>query len=143
SNLSYGAEAAAQTFFNKHVSELTLGEAALLAGLPQAPADLDPLSVDPTVQDAVYARWRLVLDRMVALGKITSDQRSATLQQGLTFTTPEVSLRAPHFTVYAKNELEKLMGDLGYSPEQITNGGLKVYTTLDLDINDMAQNAAR
>ncbi|MEO8611987.1 MAG: transglycosylase domain-containing protein [Chloroflexota bacterium] len=142
-NLSYGAEAAAQTFFNKHVSDLTLGEAALLAGLPQAPADLDPLSVDPTVQDAVYARWRLVLDRMVVLGKITSEQRGAALQQGLTFTTPDVSLRAPHFTVYAKNELEHLMGDLGYSPEQITKGGLKVYTTLDLDINDMAQNAAR
>jgi penicillin-binding protein 1C len=142
-NLAYGAEAASQTLFNKHVSELTLGESALLAGLPQAPADLDPLSLDPAVLDRVYARQRLVLDRMVALGKITSDQRSEALRQGLTFTTPEVSLRAPHFTVYATSELEKLMGELGYSPEQITNGGLKVYTTLDLDINDMAQNAAR
>jgi penicillin-binding protein 1C len=142
-NLSYGAEAAAQTFFSKHVSELTLGEAALLAGLPQAPADLDPLSPDPAVQDAVYSRWRLVLDRMVVLGKITSDQRSQALQQGLTFNTPEVSLRAPHFTVFARDELEDLMGELGYSPEQITNGGLKVYTTLDLDVNDMAQNSAR
>jgi len=106
-------------------------------------ADLDPLSVDPTVQDAVYARWRLVLDRMVALGKITPEQRSEALQQGLTFVTPQVSLRAPHFTVYAKGELERLMGELGYSPEQITKGGLKVYTTLDLDINDMAQSTAR
>ncbi|MBZ0289850.1 MAG: transglycosylase domain-containing protein, partial [Anaerolineae bacterium] len=126
-----------------HVSELTLGEAALLAGLPQAPAELDPLNPDPAIQSAVYARWQLVLDRMVALGKITQDQRNDALRQGYTLVSPEISLRAPHFTVYAKGELERLMRDLGYSPEQITNGGLKVYTTLDLDINDMAQNAAR
>ena len=142
-NLAYGAEAAAQTFFNKRASELTLGEAALLAGLPQAPADLDPLNPDPAIQDAVYSRWRLVLDRMVTLGKITPDQRSQALTQGLTYSTPEVSLLAPHFTVYAQGELEDLMAALGYNPEQITRGGLKVYTTLDLDINDMAQNAAR
>ena len=50
-NLAYGAQAAAQTFFCKDVSALSVGEAALLAGLPQAPADLDPLSADPATQD--------------------------------------------------------------------------------------------
>jgi penicillin-binding protein 1C len=142
-NLAYGAEAAAQTFFGKSVGDLTLGEAALLAGLPQAPADLDPMNQDPAVQEAVYARWQLVLDRMVLTGKITNAQRNEALQQPLNFVTPNISLKAPHFTVYAQRELEQLMGELGYSPERIANGGLKVYTTVDLNINDLAQNAAR
>ena len=70
-NLAYGVEAAAQTYFGKPASELTLGEAALLAGLPQAPADLDPLNPDPNVQRRVMERRRLVLDLMVKEGYIT------------------------------------------------------------------------
>jgi peptidoglycan glycosyltransferase len=64
-NLAYGAQAAARTFFNKDVQNLTLPEAALLAGLPQAPAILDPFNEDPTIQEAVVARWTEVLDRML------------------------------------------------------------------------------
>jgi penicillin-binding protein 1C len=142
-NLSYGAEAAAQTFFGKSVGALTLGEAALLAGLPQAPAELDPLNPDPVVQAAVDARWRTVLDRMVTMGKITNEERNDALRQGVTFVSPDISLKAPHFTVYAQAQLQDLMAELGYSPEQIARGGLKVYTTLDLDVNDLAQAAAR
>lgn len=61
-NLAYGIEAASQTFFGKSANELTLGESALLAGLPQAPANLNPLNPDPDVQDAVEDRWRIVLN---------------------------------------------------------------------------------
>ncbi|MCB9453804.1 MAG: transglycosylase domain-containing protein [Anaerolineaceae bacterium] len=142
-NLAYGAQAAAQTFFGKNVGDLTLGEAALLAGLPQAPAELDPLNPDPAVQDAVYARWRQVLDRMVLHHYITNEQRNDALRQGLTFTSPAVSLQAPHFTVYAQNQLEDLMTELGYSPEEITGGGWQVYTTLDLRINTLTEQAMR
>jgi penicillin-binding protein 1C len=142
-NLAYGAEAAAQTFFGKHVKDLTLAESALLAGLPQAPADLDPLNLDPKVQETVYQRWRQVLDRMVVNKFITPEQRNEALQQGYTLASPTISLRAPHFTVYAQKELEGLMGELGYSPEDVARGGWKVYTTVDLNINDMAQQAAR
>ncbi len=142
-NLAYGAEAAAQTLFGKHVNELTLGEAALLAGLPQAPADLDPLSNDPVVQDKVEARWRLVLDRMVALGKVTQAQANDALAQGLNFVPRNISLEAPHFTVYAENQFENLMGQIGYLPKDVARGGYKIYTTLDLDINNAAQDAAR
>jgi penicillin-binding protein 1C len=140
-NLAYGAAAAARTFFDKDVSELTVGEAALLAGLPQAPASLDPLNPDPSVQAAVEMRWRTVLDRMVTEGYITDSQRNDILRQGLVLKQPDVPFRAPHFTVFAQNELEQLMTSLGYDPEEITRGGLKVYTTLDLRINDMAQTA--
>ncbi|RMF82945.1 MAG: hypothetical protein D6737_00095 [Chloroflexi bacterium] len=149
-NLAYGAEAAANTFFNKSAADLTLGEAALLAGLPQAPADLDPLNPDPAVQAAVEARWRGVLDRMVEEGYITDAERNEALRQGLTFSSPEVPLRAPHFTVYAQGELERMVRDCGdpnlcplsdYTPDDITNGGWQVYTTVDLSINDLAQQA--
>lgn len=152
-NLAYGAQAAAQTFFGKNVGELTLGEAALLAALPQAPAELDPLNPDQTVQAAVEARWRLVLDRMVLLGFITSDQRSAALQQGLTYVTPNSTLEAPHFTVYAQRELERMTRACDdpvnicplaqYGPEFVVSGGWRVYTTVDLDVNRMAQIAAQ
>jgi penicillin-binding protein 1C len=142
-NLAYGAQAASQVFFGKDVSELTLGEAALLAGLPQAPANLNPLDPDPTVQAAVSDRWQTVLNRMVSEGFITSEQRSEALSAGLTFNPQDVPLLAPHFTVYAQNELEALMIELGYGPDQIARGGLQVYTTLDLGINNMAQSVAR
>ncbi|NDJ61877.1 MAG: hypothetical protein GYB67_12175 [Chloroflexi bacterium] len=142
-NLSYGAEAAARTFFDKSVGELTLGEAALLAGLPQAPANLDPLNPDPAVQAAVDLRWRTVLDRMVVEGYITDAERRAALTEGLTYRPTGVSLQAPHFTVFARNELETLMTDLGVSPEEIAQGGWRVYTTLDLDLLESIQTTAQ
>lgn len=142
-NLSYGAAAAARIFFDKDVADLTLGEAALLAGLPQAPANLDPLNPAPEVQAAVDLRWRTVLDRMVTENFITNEQRNEALRQGLTFNEPDAPFRAPHFTVFAQQELEQLMIALGYQPEEITRGGLQVYTTVDLQINDMAQGAIR
>jgi penicillin-binding protein 1C len=152
-NLAYGAQAAAQTFFGKNVGELTLGEAALLAALPQAPADLDPLNPDQDVQAAVDARWRLVLDRMVLKGYITNEERTQALQQGLTYVTPNSTLEAPHFTVYAQRELERMTRACDdpintcplaqYGPEFVVSGGWRVYTTVDLDINRMAQDIAR
>lgn len=142
-NLAYGASAAAQSFFGKNVADLSLGEAALLAGLPQAPANLDPLNPDPAVQSAVTERWRAVLTEMVEEGFITPGQRDQALSQGLSFSEPTIDLKAPHFTVYARGQLETLMTQLGYSPEEIALGGLRVYTSLDLRINDMAQAAVR
>lgn len=142
-NLAYGVGAAAQIFFGKDVSELTLGESALLAGLPQAPASLDPLNPDPTIQQAVEQRWKLVLDLMVEEGYITTQQRDDALREGYSLSSPDIYLRAPHFTVYAQRQLEILLTNLGYGPEEITQGGLRVYTTVDLNINDSAQAGVR
>lgn len=142
-SLSYGSEAAASTFFNKHVGDLTLAEAALLAGLPQSPAYLDPFSDDPEVQAGVEQRWRTVLDRMVIAGYISDNERNQALREGYTIVTPEAPLRAPHFTVYAQRQFESLMTELGYTPEQIARGGYRVYTTVDLPLQDRAQQAAR
>ena len=144
-NLAYGAQAASQIFFGKDVGELTLGQAALLAGLPQAPAELNPLNQDPDVQSAVFNRWRQVLNEMVEEGHITQVEMDSVIAQGLEgleFNYSNISLNAPHFTVYAQEELEVLMQSLGYSSEEIALGGLQVFTTVDLEINDQAQAIA-
>jgi membrane peptidoglycan carboxypeptidase len=142
-NLAYGAQAASQIFFGKNVQDLTLGEAALLAGLPQAPANLDPFDPDPTIQAAVENRWKQVLNEMVEEGHITGAQRDQALQQGYTLVSNNIQLRAPHFTVYAQKRLESLMIDLGYSVEEIARGGLRVYTSVDLSLNDFVQETVR
>jgi membrane peptidoglycan carboxypeptidase len=141
-NLAYGAQAAARVFFNKDVSALTLGEAALLAGLPQSPANLDPLNPDPIVQDRVLTRWRYTLDRMLKLGFITQAEHDQALADGLQFNPSEIPLRSPHFVVFARTELEQLMSAIGYSPEQIANGGWQVYTTVDTRIDDATRQLA-
>lgn len=138
-NLAYGAQAASQIFFGKDVQNLTLGEAALLAGLPQAPAEFDPFDPDPGIQAAVENRWKTVLQEMVEEQYITSAQRDEALRNGYTLVSSNIQLRAPHFTVYAQKRLESLMVQLGYSPEEIARGGLKVYTSVDLDLNEFVQ----
>ncbi|MBW4439538.1 MAG: transglycosylase domain-containing protein [Pleurocapsa minor GSE-CHR-MK-17-07R] len=141
-NLAYGAQSAAQSFFNKDVSELTLGEAAMLAGLPQSPASLDPFNPDPAVQEAVYGRWALVLDRMVTEGYITDAQRQNAISTGLNFVAPAVPLEAPHFTVYAMSQFNTLMETLGVPADTVARGGFRVYTTVDQNINNMARQMA-
>ncbi|MEM6529687.1 MAG: penicillin-binding transpeptidase domain-containing protein, partial [Chloroflexota bacterium] len=120
---------------------LTLGESALLAGLPQAPASLDPLNPDPEIQQAVLQRWRIVLNALVNEGYITSAQRDETLRQGLEVFTPEAPLRAPHFTVFAQGELEDVLTESGINPESIAAGGYEVFTTVDLGLNNQVEAA--
>lgn len=141
-SLAYGAQTAARTFFGKDIDDLNLGEAALLAGLPQAPASLDPLNPDPAIQAAVDLRWRQVLGEMIEEGYISQADANRALSAGLSFAPANISLQAPHFTVYAQAELERLMADLGYGPEALAQGGLRVYTTLDPKVNRLAQQAA-
>jgi len=142
-NLAYGVEAASRTFFGKSVDQLTLPEAALLAGLPQAPRDLDPLSPDPSVQEAVYDRWRLVLSLMLEERYITQAQHDQALRDGYTLISPDTPLNAPHFTFFARDQFNNLMASLGFSPEQVATGGYRVFTTVDVRLNDMAQAVVR
>ncbi|MBN1202094.1 MAG: PBP1A family penicillin-binding protein [Anaerolineae bacterium] len=148
-NLAYGIEAAAQAYFDKPASELSLAEAALLAGLPQAPADLDPLNPDPGVQLRVMERRRLVLDLMVKENYITQVQADAAYAESLTYASPNIELdSAPHFVIYTQTELENLLvRELGYSQEDIkkvvVQGGLHVYTTIDLNYQQVAETIAQ
>jgi len=129
----YGFEAASEFFFSKHAKELTLPEAALLAGLPKGPVGFSPL----LAPEKALRRRNLVLSEMEQDRVITHDQaeqaRNAPL--GLRIAQPETSV-APWFQEEVRRELEKRFGS-----EQVHEAGLKVETTLDLDLQKTADRA--
>ena len=129
-NLAYGVEAAAQAYFGKSAAELDLAECALLAGLPQSPALYNPL-VDP---EAAKERQAVVLDLMVKHGYIDEAQAQLVKEEQLHFASVPFPIRAPHFVMHVRRLLED---ELGLST--LERGGLQVYTTLDLDMQDTAR----
>ena len=132
-HLSYGIEAAAETYFGKHAKDLGLAEASMLAGLPQAPSAYDPL----IHLSAAKARQAHVLDRMVQQGYITTQEADAAKAEKLDLRTGvEEPFYAPHFVMYVKQLLEQQFG-----ADVVYNEGLKVTTTLDLSMNQTAENA--
>jgi penicillin-binding protein 1C len=135
-NWAIGVEAAAQVYFGKHAQELTLAECAMVAPIPQYPA-MNPID-NP---DQARKRQKIALDRLVAEGYITQTEAEAAYAEKLNI-HPSMLKRydiiAPHFSVYVRKQLEDL-----YGPELLYRGGLKVYTTVDLDITRIAEEEAR
>ena len=129
-NLAYGVEAAAQAYFGKSAAELDLAECALLAGLPQSPALYNPLE-DP---EAAQERQAVVLDLMVKHGYIDEAQARLAGEEQLHFASVPFPIRAPHFVMHVRRLLED---ELGLAV--LERGGLQVYTTLDLDMQDTAR----
>jgi penicillin-binding protein 1A len=129
----YGFEAGSEFYFSKHAKDLTLTEAALLAGLPKGPTAYSPL----LYPDKALRRRNLVLSEMESDGAITHVQaeqaRAAPL--GLHVAQPEMSV-APWFQEEVRRELERRFG-----AEQVHEAGLKVQTTLDLDLQQTANRA--
>ncbi|HKR99715.1 MAG TPA: transglycosylase domain-containing protein [Candidatus Dormibacteraeota bacterium] len=147
---AYGVENAAQRYFGKHASELTLSEAALLAGLPEAPTYNDPYN-NP---DAAYARMHYVLGGLVDMGTIKRAQADAVdpliadataraqIQQAITADLQKgkpanLTSAAPHFVTYIQEQLKQQLAD---DPAYL-NGNLVVTTTLDLTIQAKAQQS--
>lgn len=128
---SYGVEAAAQTFFGKHVENLSLAEQAYLAGLPEAPSTYSPFGSHPELGKA---RQEEILTKMTQQGYITKAQHDKAATDMLHFQTITNPIKAPHFVFYVKDLLVKKYGE-----QTVEQGGLKVYTSLDLDIQDYAQ----
>ena len=128
---TYGVEEAAQTYFGKEVNQLTLAEAALLAGLPASPTTYSPFGTHP---ELAKTRQQEVLTRMVSEGFITWDQADTASRQPLQFALPATNILAPHFVLYVKELLAAKYGT--YVVEQ---GGLDVITTLDLAIQKLTQ----
>ena len=131
---AYGVEAASLTYFGKPASELTLAEAALLAGLPQAPARYSPVRH----MERAKARQKYVLQRMREEGFITQEEQELALAQPINIETGRESVfaRAPYFTEYVRQYLlEK------YGKDRLYGGGLKVYTTVNLRMQKAAQKA--
>jgi len=136
-NRAYGIEAAAQTYFSKRARHLTLPQAALLAGLPQAPSVFDPFHRPAQA----IARRDEVLRAMLANGYINATQYADTiadrhlhLKAGRLYTT----IREPYFFSYVRDELQKQ-----YGSNTVRTGGLRVYTTIDPRLQRLALQAIK
>jgi len=124
-NLAVGAEQAAWTYFGRPASELSVAQAALLAGLPQAPTDYDPF-IHP---DAAQARKNVVLDLMLRRGVLTQAQVESAQSEPLDLNERPFPLRAAHFVDYVRS----------IAPA----GSARVWTTLDRDVQALAERAAQ
>jgi len=133
-NLSYGVGTAAEIYFDKPVRELTLAEAALVAGIPQGPAIYDPY----TNLAAAKIRQGIVLDLVAQRGYISTATAQQAKQEELHFSPPAIEMKAPHFVVYVREQLEAQ-----YGRELLYRGGLRVYTTLDLEMQEIAERIVR
>src|SRR5438067_1424800 len=131
---SYGAEAAARGFFHTTAHDLTLGQAAMLAGLPQAPTQNSPL-INPT---RAKVRQTEVLDAMVAQKMITPAQALAAENEKLQFFYPTNQLQAPHFVDYVLQVL-----DQQYHIRPSDRKGYRVYTSLDLNVQHLAESVVK
>ncbi|MBI2617676.1 penicillin-binding protein [Candidatus Gottesmanbacteria bacterium] len=129
---AWGIEAAAQYYFGKDTKSLTLSEASLLAGLPAAPTLYSPFGDHP--QFAI-TRQKEVLNKMVEAGFITRQEAETAKQQTLTFRTPVTPILAPHFVMYVRNLLNNYFG-----AEIVAHEGFRVTTSLDLSLQEMAEN---
>jgi len=133
---AYGVDAAAHTYFGRSVEDLTLAQAAMLAGVVAAPSVYSPFADLSLARD----RQRHVLDRMVESGYITGAQADDAYNGPLGLISERLpglqGYRYPYFTTYAIAQLDRLFGR-----SSVEEGGLQVYTTLDTHMQQLAQEA--
>lgn len=137
---AYGVEAAAQTYFDQPVKELSLAQSSLLAGLPRGPRYYSPLIEGN--QEAAKGRQAHVLYRMVEMGFISPEEGKKALEEELSFREEwDTSRPAGYFIDYIIEE--ELIGRLNYDREDIYRGGLNIYTTLDPELQEAGEKALR
>ncbi len=122
---AHGIEAAAQTYFGRSATELSLAQTALLVGLPQAPSYYNPL----VYPDEAKARQAIVLGLMLKDGHIDQAMHDQALAEPLPYSSQPYPIEAPHFVMMVQGEVDRLIT----ADEQYLSGGLTVRTTLDLD----------
>ncbi|MCK5475782.1 MAG: PBP1A family penicillin-binding protein [Candidatus Pacebacteria bacterium] len=134
---AYGIEAAAQTFFGKSAKDLDISEAALLAGLPKATTYYSPYGAHP---EALEFRYKNIINQMEDEGYISEEEaRKAKDLEILKEIKPFVEdIKAPHFVMYVRQQLVDEFGE-----EKIEKGGLNVYTTLDYDMQLIAEDVVK
>jgi len=131
---AYGIKVAAKTYFNKDAKDLTLEQAAVLAAMPQAPTYYSPYG---THKDDLMARKDKILDLMAEQKYITKDERDAAKKVVIAFSNnPYGTITAPHFVMYVREQLVAKYGET-----KVNTGGLKVYTTLDIEKQKYAEEA--
>ena len=131
---AYGIEEASNMYFGKGAKSLTIAESAFLAGLPQAPSKYSPYA-NP---ELAKSRRNEVLKKMLEQKYITQKQYDQSIKSELIVKPPHVSIKAPHFVFYVKKILDEEFGD-----ELVGKGGLSIYTTLDLGIQEEAEKIVK
>jgi len=133
-SMAYGIGSAAEVYFAKPVEELTLAEGTLLVGILQGPALYDPY----TNLAGAKIRQGIVLDLMVKRGYLELEEARAARTEALSFAPRRIEMKAPHFVVYVREQLEAQ-----YGTELVDRGGLRVYTSLDLKLQETAERIVR
>jgi len=134
-NNCYGIEAASETYFGKKAKDLTLAESALLAALPKAPSFYNPYGKNLNL---LLERKNLVLKKMKEYGFISEEEFEKAIKEEIKFQPPKTRILAPHFVIYVKEYLEKKYGE-----KILKSKGLRVITTLDLEVQKLAQEAIK
>ncbi len=139
---AYGIEAASKRYFSKSAKDLTLNEAATLVGIPQSPTYNNPIDYPENCEK----RRNTVLDRMVSNGVITQEQADEVKAEPIELDPSKPSqtgiLAYPYFTSYVRNQLTNPNGKYAYSTSELFKGGLTIYTTLDVEVQQAAEEAA-
>lgn len=128
---AYGIEAASKAYFDKSAKDLTLQESAYLAALPQSTTYYNPFGPH---RDALDRREQTILGLMETQGYITKDQKEAAAAEKVAFLPPQNNLKAPHFVLFVQDYLASKYGE-----STLEEGGLKVYTTLDYNLQQIAE----
>jgi penicillin-binding protein 1A len=133
-NGAYGVEAAADSYFNKRVEQLSLAEMAMMAGLVKAPSRYSPVNNLKRAKE----RQAYVLTRMIELGFVSQEQKEEALQIPPRIQSRESAYfsKAPYFTEFIRHQVERK-----YGKEKLYQEGLRIYTTLDLSLQRTAQKS--
>ena len=132
---AYGIEAASQTFFSKQAKDVDIAEAAVLAALIQAPSRLSPYGENI---ENLLARKDYVLEQMQEQGFITEQEAEAAKKQEILFEKLSAPIKAPHFVLQVKKELIEKYGE-----EKLKTSGFKVYTTLNIEFQEQAEEIVK
>lgn len=132
---AWGIEAAARSYFGKSATDLNLAEATYLAGLPASPTEYSPLGTHP---QKAKQRQREVLRRMVEDKYLTGDSADQVLSKPLEIKKQQAPIYAPHFVMYVKDLLSQQ-----YGPRVVSEGGLKITTTLDLELQEKVEGIVK
>lgn len=139
---SYGIQAAAERYYSKDAIDLTLAESAALVGIPQSPTYNNPIDHI----DNCTSRRNLVLDRTLSNGYITADEAAAAKSEDIVLnpTAPSTTgiVAYPYFASYVRNQLLNEDGKYAYSTADLFKGGYEIITTLDVDQQAAADEAA-
>lgn len=131
----YGAESAARIYFQKNAKDLTLAEAACLTAIIKSPTYYSPFGKNI---DALLGRKDYVLDRMAILNFITKEQAQEAKKEELTFPLTSRTIKAPHFVL----DIQQYLLDK-YGETFLKEGGFKIYTTLDWELQEIAETAIK